>query len=222
MKKLLIFSTFLVFCFTSSAVANLLTNGDFETGDLTGWDSIGAVSVVDFATPSLPDFLASVQGMDDNFALIGFGTGSGVSGISQDFMVSGADSITLEFNYAFDFLDLNPVLDDTFLAVTTVTGDIVGSVTMLDLSSSLIGADFGTYSQTFTLDPSWMFDGEMSFTLSEVGGFLSGGTLSFVGIDNVSVTTTTAPVPEPSTMLLMGAGIVGLLTYNRRRSKAKS
>ena len=160
--------------------------------------------------------------MDDNFALIGFGTGSGVSGISQDFMVSGADSITLEFNYAFDFLDLNPFADDTFLAVTTVTGDIVGSVTMLDLSSSLIGADFGTYSQTFDLNPAWMFDGEMSFTLSEVGGFLSGGTLSFVGIDNVSVTTTTAPVPEPSTMLLMGAGIVGLLTYNRRRSKAKN
>jgi len=32
----------------------------------------------------------------------------------------------------------------------------------------------------------------------------------------------TAPVPEPSTMILMGAGLLGILGYNRKRSNKKN
>ena len=210
----------LVFGMVGSASASLITNGDFETGDLTGWTSSGAVSVVNPTTPSLPDWLASVQGMDDNFALLGWGTGSGDSVLSQDFTVSGATSITLAFNYAFDFIDVNPSDDDTFLAITTYTGDIAGTVTMLDLASSLIGANYGHYEETFALNPAWNLDADMSFTLSEVGGLFSGGTASMAGIDNVNVNI--APVPVPPTILLMGSGLLGLVGYNRKRFSKKS
>ena len=222
MKKLLVFlaAILLVFAVVGSANANLITNGDFETGDLMGWTSVGAVDVVNLSTPSLPGWAASAQGMDDYFALLGWGTGSGTSSLSQEFKVSKATSLTLAFDYAFDFLDFNPWNDDTFVALTSVTGDRVATVTMLDLQSSCIGADYGHYEETFALNPAWALDADMSFTLHEVGGLFSGGTLALAGIDNVSATT--APVPEPATMLLLGSGLIGLAGLGRKKFFKKS
>jgi hypothetical protein len=40
-------------------------------------------------------------------------------------------------------------------------------------------------------------------------------------LDNVSVTAAAAAVPEPATMAMMGAGLLGLLGLGRRRSRAR-
>ena len=44
----------------------------------------------------------------------------------------------------------------------------------------------------------------------------------FFAIDDLQFDAGSAPVPEPSTILLMGAGLLGLVGYNRKRFRKKS
>jgi hypothetical protein len=50
-----------------------------------------------------------------------------------------------------------------------------------------------------------------AITLTGSAGF------NYIGLDNVSVAPAAAPVPEPSSMLLLGLGAAGMLTRARRR-----
>ena len=220
MKKILMLlsTVILIFGMLDTASANLITNGDFETGHLTGWTHSGDVDVVKFSPSSFLGRWAKVQGMNGYFALLGGDTSSGNSTLSQNFTVSGATSIRLAFDYAFDYLDLNSSANDTFMALTTYTGDVVGTITMRKLLSSCLGANYGHYEETFNLNPAWTLNASMSFTLSEVGGLFSGRTNSVVGIDNVNV----APVPEPATILLLGMGLLGLAGFGRKSFRKKA
>ena len=94
MKKFLMFlcAVTLVFGMVGSASANLLTNGDFEMGNLTGWHTNGEVQVVD-AGP-----FAAAQGMDNYYALLGWGTTTINSTLRQDFEVTGFDELTISPN----------------------------------------------------------------------------------------------------------------------------
>jgi hypothetical protein len=51
-----------------------------------------------------------------------------------------------------------------------------------------------------------------AITLAGTTGF------NYIGLDNVSVTPAAAPVPEPSSILLLGAAAAGLLARARHRS----
>ena len=83
------------------------------------------------------------------------------------------------------------------------------------------GLAYGYYTDTIDISSYTTDDARLIFRLTEESdpGWFT-GTASFAGIDNVSVAGT--PVPEPSTILLMGAGLLGLVGYNRKRFSKKS
>jgi hypothetical protein len=198
-----------------------LTNGDFETGDFTGWDPTGNVQIIDFNDGTLlgaiAAFVAEAQGMDDYFALFGAGSTSEEASLSQDFTLSNISEVTISFNWAFDYWDKSKQ-NDSFVSLVTTQGTPVFDITLLDLQSSWgIGITSGYFEQTYDLTPYGFTGADIGFTLTEAD---TRWTNSLAGVDNVSVTG--APVPEPSTILLMGTGLLGIIGFGRKRLNKKA
>lgn len=205
------------------ASANLILNGDFETGDLSDWIVEGDVVVTE-AGP-----FAEAQGMEGYYALLGFDAHSGdweeqeVSQLTQGIDVTGYTMLTISFNWAFDYFDNTYQADDTFLAFIEDDENPALSITFLDLSTNggffdpVAEIAFGTFSETY--DISSFTDDEANVVFRLVEGSSDNwltGTLSAAGIDNVEVSGV-APVPEPATMVLMGFGLVGLASISRKQ-----
>ena len=118
-------------------------------------------------------------------------------------LIRGAAGVMLAFDYAFNEADGN---DDFFYAFLF---DDSNHQTLydLDLSDSASGTvrwDLTGYQGQllgleFQLNPfDWEFD-------------------STVTISNVRLETVDAPVPEPATLLLVGAGMAGLTAWRKKR-----
>jgi hypothetical protein len=73
----------------------------------------------------------------------------------------------------------------------------------------------------FALAPPYLSllgDGKLAVSVDPLGGF---GGLDGIMIDysELQVTASPVPVPEPSTLLLLGSGLAGMITAHRRRKK---
>lgn len=133
--------------------------------------------------------------------------------------------------------DLNSFSFEGFLNGVSIGGWSLGET--LSARSNAFHFNFDTYTLRFVygglypnepLHVSW---GDTTSGLSFIGGSLStiflmdgkyitGTNLSSMdGGDQFSATVRTpAPVPEPSTILLLGGGLLGLCWYGRKRKKA--
>lgn len=212
-----------------SASTQLVTNGGFETGSLVGWTATdagaGGTEVTSTNAPS-NDIFSTVGPSSGSFYAVTSQDGPGTHAISQLFNVeAGAQSIILSFDMfvqSFEALAINPAgLDHNAEPNQHARVDILtGTAGAFDtgagvLANFYLGID-GTPTQPYT---SYLFD---------VTSLLSGGgtfALRFaqvdnqgnfnLGVDNVSILSTS--VPEPASLTLAVIGLFGLGVSRRMK-----
>jgi hypothetical protein len=206
--------------FGTAARANLITNGNLQTGNLTGWTSfatangtIGAATVTPFDTngDSIVTQSARFQVGEVFFSTLPEG-----GGIFQNITTS---LLNAQVNISLDIASFNPqtasssnssggifsLLFDGAVLDTFDFADIGAQVTE---RSSLLGSASG------------VAPGLHEVRLLMTRPFLSNVGTPFQYIDDVNaLESSVVSVPEPSTLILFGVGVAGLYTLRRRQMK---
>jgi len=204
MKKIFLFATLLMFGALGTAGAAPMTWDDF----------------IDFDDILIPPTYSYFHDIGD-----------GPDGFSSSWQ-GGNDTID---SFTVEIAVYDDLVDDTergkwvwtgwfsgyYETVTVPDGSESGRVTWGLESQALVFADGTPQSYTGDLFGIGAFDishdGTLNLSVYATDGdfYLDSSRLIVYGDDGM------APVPEPSTMLLMGAGLIGLLGYNRKRFSKK-
>jgi len=219
MKKLGILLTGLVVC---------LTLGGFcgnARANLIGDSVDGVLNVHKISDGTLADLGGETNVFNWNSGVtIGSGTPQTVGGGTEFYihqLNAGAYGST-----AFDqFLDIDVDLGANSMTVTiggNFLSDLGGIIPAFDIVISAIDDTISNVIATSTDFSAVLGFTDHSITINS-GQFTStfGGPSSFTNIYEITFDNGTGPViPEPSTFLLLGAGLLGLLGYSRYRRSA--
>jgi len=185
--------------------ASLITNGDFETGDLTGWSFSGNVGV------------GSVTGFHVNAAGVGtFPTGQYAADFGgadlPDTGILSQNIVTVagvQYTLTFDYGKFETGSATQAIAVSATNRGDNDSLLLQTISDSSGTADLSTVFSPYSF--SFVATGlQTDIQFSDV----SAGTMETDGLlDNVAVIA----VPEPSSLVLLGAS--GLFMLRRQRRK---
>lgn len=190
---------------TPVSAANLITNGDFSTGSLSGWTTTGNIGLA-----QTPFFGFNSPAWGSHFAVFNAGNSSPNGILLQAITTDIGFEYILNFNYGVNYYDAGRgSLGQSIAAsvVDTTTHNILASMTVFDNNTALVtstlrfiaasGSSIVKFTDVGTND-SYNVDG---------------------GIDHVSVT---AAVPEPASwaLVLVGFGSLGGALRFRRRSAA--
>lgn len=175
----------------SPASATTLVNGDFETGDFTGWTQFGntGFSTVDTVNPFAGTFAAS------------FGPVGSTGGITQTLSTVIGNVYTLSF-YLANGTAFGPAIAGSSFSAT------VGSTTF-SLPSDFFAFDYAPtpFTVIYTAD-----------STSTAVTFTFRNDPNFWYLDNVTIAETAA-VPEPASwaMMVAGFGLIGGAARRRRK-----
>jgi hypothetical protein len=200
---------------TASSQANL-TNGSFETGDLTGWTAVlpvgGFARVVTNYSESTPSATGTTSwGPTDSSYFTKLKTdGQGsVSKLYQSFYAS--PGAKLSFDYFWASADYKPFDDATTGKLLLGAG--TGGPAVSTLYSNSVNTDPADYWGTPWIPVSYQFAAGDTYTLLiEISNGGDDSFDSYAGIDNAQLT-----IPAPAAVLLGGIGM-GLVGWMRRRS----
>jgi hypothetical protein len=237
-KALILICVLAMVAFAVPAFAGF-TNGNFETGDFTGW-TLGGANSADSAVVSLgldANTNNTLQRVANGSYAARVGNQSGsfhVSSVSQT--VANWQDVAIQFAWAavlqeptnnvthsasemadfsvrlLNLTDTTTLYDQTY-NVTSLPGSFLAGAT-----NSVAGsAGQWQFSQYFavSLDTSAHIGDTLQLIITATDCSL-GGHGGYVYLDEVGSTPPVITTPEPMTMLLLGLGLVGLAGFRKR------